>query len=696
MKFKVLHNMRGRMRIHVMTNEMTDLQADKLEYDLAAQDMILTAKVYERTSDVVITYAGERQLLLSYLQTYYYRRKVEEDETLARSGRAMNRKYWDKLVNRVVLRMGSKLFVPAPIRTGLVLVKSLSYIKKALSCVGRRKIEVPLLDGIAITTSIVRGDYGTAGSVMFLLDLGEIMEEWTHKKSVDDLAKKMSLNVSKVWLNVDGKEVLTDVSKIETGDCVTVHMGNVIPLDGVIKEGEGMVNQASLTGEAIPVAKKPGGYVYAGTVLEEGELLIEVKENSGTTKYEKIVAMIEETEKLKSAVESRAEHLADRLVPYTLAGTGLVYLLTRNVTKALSVLMVDFSCALKLSMPISVLSAMREAQSHGITVKGGKFLEAIAEADTIVFDKTGTITKAQPVVSDVISFCDEEPDELLRIAACLEEHFPHSMAKAVVQAAVDRNLVHEELHSEVEYIVAHGISSMIENKKVVIGSYHFVFEDEQCTIPEGKEELFEKLPEECSHLYMAIEGKLAGVICIEDPLREEAKDVIKALKAAGIKKVVMMTGDSDRTAKVIAAKVGVDEYHAEVLPEDKAAFVEKEKAEGRKVIMIGDGINDSPALSASNVGIAISDGAQIAREIADVTIEGDHLHGLVTLKHISNHLMRRIHNNYRFIVGFNAGLIGAGVLGFIQPTTSAVLHNTSTLCIGLRSMKNLVSEEELQ
>lgn len=694
MKFKVLHNMRGRMRIHVMTNEMTDLQADKLEYDLAAQDMILAAKVYERTSDVVITYAGERQLLLSYLQTYYYRRKVEEDETLARSGRAMNRKYWDKLVNRVVLRMGSKLFVPAPIRTGLVLVKSLSYIKKALSCVGRRKIEVPLLDGIAITTSIVRGDYGTAGSVMFLLDLGEIMEEWTRKKSVDDLAKKMSLNVSKVWLNVDGKEVLTDVSKIETGDCVTVHMGNVIPLDGVIKEGEGMVNQASLTGEAIPVAKKPGGYVYAGTVLEEGELLIEVKENSGTTKYEKIVAMIEETEKLKSTVESRAEHLADRLVPYTLAGTGLVYLLTRNVTKALSVLMVDFSCALKLSMPISVLSAMREAQSHGITVKGGKFLEAIAEADTIVFDKTGTITKAQPVVSDVISFCDEEPDELLRIAACLEEHFPHSMAKAVVRAAMDKGLVHEENHSKVEYIVAHGISSRIQDKKVIIGSYHFVFEDEQCVIPQGKEELFESLSGECSHLYLAIDGVLAAVIAITDPIREEAPQVVSMLRKCGLSKIVMMTGDSERTAKVVAAKVGVDEYYSEVLPEDKASYVEKEHQAGRKVIMIGDGVNDSPALSAADVGIAICDGAEMAREIADITIAGDNLEELVTLKRLSNALVKRIHGNYRQIVGFNTGLILCGIGGVMQPATSALLHNTSTLAISVKSMKDLLNEKD--
>ena len=694
MKFKVLHNMRGRMRIHVMTNEMTDLQADKLEYDLAAQDMILTAKVYERTGDVVITYTGERQILLSYLQTYYYSRKVEEDETLVRSGRAMNRKYWDKLVNRVVLRMGSKFFVPAPIRTGLVLVKSLSYIKKALSCVGRRKIEVPLLDGIAITTSIVRGDYGTAGSVMFLLDLGGIMEEWTHKKSVDDLAKKMSLNVSKVWLNVDGKEVLTDVSKIETGDCVTVHMGNVIPLDGVIKEGEGMVNQASLTGEAIPVAKKPGGYVYAGTVLEEGELLIEVKENSGTTKYEKIVAMIEETEKLKSTVESRAEHLADRLVPYTLAGTGLVYLLTRNVTKALSVLMVDFSCALKLSMPISVLSAMREAQSHGITVKGGKFLEAMAEADTIVFDKTGTITKAQPVVSDVISFCDEEPDELLKIAACLEEHFPHSMAKAVVRAAMDKGLVHEENHSKVEYIVAHGISSRIQDKKVIIGSYHFVFEDEQCVIPQGKEELFESLSGECSHLYLAIDGVLVAVIAITDPIREEAPQVVSMLRKCGLSKIVMMTGDSERTAEVVAAKVGVDEYYSEVLPEDKASYVEKEHQAGCKVIMIGDGVNDSPALSAADVGIAICDGAEMAREIADITIAGDNLEELVTLKRLSNALVKRIHGNYRQIVGFNTGLILCGIGGVMQPATSALLHNTSTLAISVKSMKDLLSEKD--
>ena len=692
MKFKVLHNMRGRMRIHVMTNEMTDLQADKLEYDLAAQDMILTAKVYERTSDVVITYAGERQLLLSYLQTYYYRRKVEEDETLARSGRAMNRKYWDKLVNRVVLRMGSKLFVPAPIRTGLVLVKSLSYIKKALSCVGRRKIEVPLLDGIAITTSIVRGDYGTAGSVMFLLDLGEIMEEWTHKKSVDDLAKKMSLNVSKVWLNVDGREVLTDVSKIETGDCVTVHMGNVIPFDGLVTDGEAMINQASLTGESVPVRKTVESSVYAGTVVEEGEVTVRVKEVGGSSRFEKIVTMIEESEKLKSASEGRAEHLADRLVPYTLAGTGLVYLFTRNVTKALSVLMVDFSCALKLAMPISVLSAIREASLYNITVKGGKYLEAIAEADTIVFDKTGTLTKAEPTVAKVVSFNGQSTDELLRIAACLEEHFPHSMAKAVVDAAEQRNLAHEEMHTKVEYIVAHGISTSINGKRAIIGSHHFVFEDENCRIPEGMQQQFDELPKEYSHLYLAIEGELAAVICVEDPLREEAEAVVNSLKKAGISKVVMMTGDSERTARAIAKRVGVDEYYSEVLPEDKAGYVEKEKEKGRKVIMIGDGINDSPALSAANVGIAIRDGAEIAKEIADITIGADNLYQIVTLKLLSDSLMKRIHKNYRTIVGFNTGLIVLGVGGILQPATSALLHNASTLLIGLKSMQNLLTD----
>ena len=688
--------MTGRMRVHLSQNRMTYAQADILLYFLQNDKYVTCAKVYERTGDAVISYTGERSYIIQLLQGFCYEKAEVPTGLLEHSGRELNAVYQEKLIGKVLMRYVKKIVLPYPVYTAYITLSSLKYIAKGIQSLWHRKMEVAVLDATAIGVSVLRKDFGTAGSVMFLLGIGELLEEWTHKKSVDDLARTMALNVGKVWLKSDGQEVLVSVNDISAGDEVVVHMGNVIPFDGEVSEGEAMVNQASLTGESTPVRKIPDGYVYAGTVVEEGDLKVCVKEVNGSSKFDKIVTMIEESEKLKSSLESKAEHLADRLVPYTLAGTALTYLFTRNVTKALSVLMVDFSCALKLAMPISVLSAIKEANDHQIVVKGGKYLEAMAEAETIVFDKTGTLTKAEPTVLDIVSFNGMKCKELLRIAACLEEHFPHSMAKAVVQAAVDRNLVHEELHSEVEYIVAHGISSMIENKKVVIGSYHFVFEDEQCTIPEGKEELFEKLPEECSHLYMAIEGKLAGVICIEDPLREEAKDVIKALKAAGIKKVVMMTGDSDRTAKVIAAKVGVDEYHAEVLPEDKAAFVEKEKAEGRKVIMIGDGINDSPALSASNVGIAISDGAQIAREIADVTIEGDHLHGLVTLKHISNHLMRRIHNNYRFIVGFNAGLIGAGVLGFIQPTTSAVLHNTSTLCIGLRSMKNLVSEEELQ
>lgn len=526
---------------------------------------------------------------------------------------------------------------------------------------------------------------------MFLLGIGEILEEWTHKKSVDDLARSMSLNVSKVWLCNGQQEILVPATEIKESDLVRVHMGNVIPFDGTVISGEAMVNQASLTGESMPVRKCKDGFVYAGTVVEEGELTIRVKEVNGASRFEKIVTMIEESEKLKSSLEGKAEHLADKLVPYTLAGTGLTYLFTRNVTKALSILMVDFSCALKLAMPISVLSAIREASVYNVTVKGGKYLEAMAEADTIVFDKTGTLTKAQPTVVKVVSFNGEEPDELLRIAACLEEHFPHSMAKAVVDAAKEKDLIHEELHSRVEYIVAHGISSMINHKKVVIGSYHFVFEDENCRIPEEYQERFEELPGEYSHLYLAIENELAAVICIEDPLREEAAAVVNSLKKAGISKVVMMTGDSERTAKAIAERVGVDEYYAEVLPEDKAGFVEREKAKGRKVIMIGDGINDSPALSAADVGIAISDGAEIAREIADVTIGADDLYEIVTLKAISNALMKRIHKNYRTIVGFNAGLIVLGVVGVIPPTTSALLHNTSTLVISLKSMENLLS-----
>ena len=694
MKFYIKHSMTGRLRVHMDMKHMSFKQADILEYYIKNIETVTSVKVYEKTCDAVIEFKGDKAQIINELKHFTYSQVVVPEDVLNSSGREMNSYYQDKLVNKVFLRAASKLFLPISVRNVVTTVKSVKYIGSGVKTLLKGKMEVPVLDATAIGVSILRNDFNTAGSVMFLLDLGEIMEEWTHKKSVDDLAKKMSLNVSKVWLNVDGKEVLTDVSKIETGDCVTVHMGNVIPLDGVIKEGEGMVNQASLTGEAIPVAKKPGGYVYAGTVLEEGELLIEVKENSGTTKYEKIVAMIEETEKLKSTVESRAEHLADRLVPYTLAGTGLVYLLTRNVTKALSVLMVDFSCALKLSMPISVLSAMREAQSHGITVKGGKFLEAMAEADTIVFDKTGTITKAQPVVSDVISFCDEEPDELLKIAACLEEHFPHSMAKAVVRAAMDKGLVHEENHSKVEYIVAHGISSRIQDKKVIIGSYHFVFEDEQCVIPQGKEELFESLSGECSHLYLAIDGVLVAVIAITDPIREEAPQVVSMLRKCGFSKIVMMTGDSERTAEVVAAKVGVDEYYSEVLPEDKASYVEKEHQAGRKVIMIGDGVNDSPALSAADVGIAICDGAEMAREIADITIAGDNLEELVTLKRLSNALVKRIHGNYRQIVGFNTGLILCGIGGVMQPATSALLHNTSTLAISVKSMKDLLSEKD--
>ena len=547
-----------------------------------------------------------------------------------------------------------------------------------------------MLDATAIGVSVVRGDFSTAGSVMFLLGIGEILEEWTHKKSVDDLARTMSLNVSKVWLKTEDQEVLVPASKIKAGDRIVIRMGTVIPFDGDIVDGEAMINQASLTGESVSVRKTVGSYAYAGTVVEEGEITVGVKQVSGNSRFDKIVTMIEESEKLKSGVESKAEHLADRLVPYSLGGTVLTYLLTRNVTKALSILMVDFSCALKLSMPISVLSAIREANLYNITVKGGKYLEAVAEADTIVFDKTGTLTKATPTVVDVVPFDGRTPDELLRIAACLEEHFPHSMAKAVVNAAKEKNLDHEEMHSKVEYVVAHGISTTIDDKNVIIGSSHFVFEDEKCTIPEGKQELFDSLPEEYSHLYLAIENQLAGVICIEDPLRGEAKTVVAELKKTGFGKIVMMTGDSDRTASAIAKRVGVDEYYSEVLPEDKAAFVEKEKAAGRKVIMIGDGINDSPALSAADVGIAISNGAEIAREIADITVGADDLGQIVTLRRLSNRLMKRIQSNYRFIVGFNSGLIVLGVTGVIQPTTSALLHNTSTLAIGLKSMKNLL------
>lgn len=588
------------------------------------------------------------------------------------------------------MRVGNKLFVPLPIRAGITIVRSFKYIWEGIRTLAKGKIEVPVLDATAIGVSILRNDTATAGSIMFLLGIGEILEEWTHKKSVDDLARSMSLNIGKVWLVKDGQEILVPSDEIEAGDNVRIRVGNVIPFDGEVVSGEAMVNQASMTGESMPVRKGESAIVYAGTVVEEGEITISVRSTNGGSKYENIVHMIEESEKLKSSVESKASHLADQLVPYSLAGTALTYLFTRNVTKALSILMVDYSCALKLSMPLSVLSAINEAGTYSATVKGGKYMEAIAEADTIVFDKTGTLTKAEPTVKQVVSFNELGEDELLRIAACLEEHFPHSMAKAVVGAARNKNLVHEEMHSKVEYIVAHGISSQIEGRKVIIGSYHFVFEDEKCIIPDDKKELFDGLPDEYSRLYMAIENELAAVICIEDPIREEAADIIKKLKEAGIKKAVMMTGDSERTAKAVAAKIGVDEYYSEVLPEDKAKFVEKEKSLGHKVIMVGDGINDSPALSAADVGIAISDGAELAREIADVTVEGNDLYELVALKHISNALMKRIHKNYRMIMGINSTLIVLGVAGIIPPTTSALLHNTSTIAISLKSLEKLI------
>lgn len=691
MKFTIKHEIKGRIRVHIMQSRMSYQEADILYYYLSNQKFITSVKVYQRMQDASICYIGTKDMILDVLKKFQYQ-KVEVPETyLENSGRELNEQYWDKLVNKVVLRIGSKWMLPYSVRATFITLKSIKYLWNGIKTLMRGKIEVPVLDATAIGVSILRNDIETAGSIMFLLDIGEILEEWTHKKSVDDLARSMSLNVKKVWLYKNGQEILVPVVDIKTDDEVMIHMGSVIPFDGSVVSGEAMVNQASLTGESLSVRKCIDGYVYAGTVVEEGEIIIRVKETTGASRFEKIVTMIEESEKLKSSLESKAEHLADKLVPYTLLGTGFTYWLTRDIAKALSILMVDFSCALKLAMPISVLSAIREASLYSITVKGGKYLEAMAEADTIVFDKTGTLTKAQPKVCEVLSFNGENPDELLRLAACMEEHFPHSVAKAVVNAAKEKGLVHEETHSKVEYIVAHGISTMIEGKKALIGSYHFVFEDEQCTIPENMQDRFHKLPLEYSHLYLAIEGELAAVICIEDPLRDEAAAVINSLKKSGICKVVMMTGDSEHTACAIAAKVGVDEYYAEVLPEDKAKFVEKEKAKGSKVIMIGDGINDSPALSASDVGIAISEGAELAREIADVTIGADNLYQIVTLKVISNSLMKRINKNYHMIVGINAGLILCGITGLIQPTTSALLHNTSTLAISLKSMQNLLN-----
>lgn len=690
MKFRIKHEIKGRLRIHLAQKKMTCEQAEILQYYLESQPGVTDVKIYERTADAAVTFSGGREEIIESLRAFHYE-DVELPEGLLESqNRELNNYYKEKLINRVLLKLGRDLLLPAPVRTAYTAINSLRYIYKGVRSLAKGRLEVSVLDATAIGVSMARGNIDTASSVMFLLGIGELLEEWTHKKSVGDLARSMSLGVEKVWVLADGQEILIPANQVQAEDHVIVHMGNVIPFDGVVIDGEAMVNQASMTGESVPVKKENGGYVYAGTVVEEGELTFKVSQSRGSTRYEKIVNMIEETEKLKSASESRAEHLADKLVPYTLAGTLLTYLLTRNATKAIAVLMVDFSCALKMAMPVSVLSAIREANSRRIMVKGGKYLEEMSDAATIVFDKTGTLTKATPVVKEVVTFDRKSQKEMLRIAACLEEHFPHSMAKAVVDAAKKQGLEHEELHSKVEYIVAHGIASEIEGKKVVIGSYHFVFEDEKCSIPRTYKKRFDALPPEYSHLYMAMEGKLAAVICIADPLREEAKGAVAALKEAGIEKVVMMTGDSDRTAAAIASQVGVDEYYSEVLPEDKARFIEKEKAAGRKVIMVGDGINDSPALSAANVGIAISDGAEIAREIADITVKADDLYELVTLKKLSDRLMKRIHGNYRTIVGFNTFLILLGVAGVIPPTTSAWLHNASTLGITLKSMQDLL------
>ena len=690
MKFYIRHEAKGRMRIHVECNRMSCAEADVLATMLAEHASVKNAKVYERTADITVEYTGKRGDMLSFLQSIPLSQVKQEAEEQKNSPRALNAVYQEKLTFRVLRRFLSKMFLPMAVRTVITMIKSIRYLWEGIVCLAKGRLEVPVLDAVAIGVSLLRGDPATAGSIMFLLGIGELLEEWTHKKSVADLAQSMALQVDKVWLLEDGQEILVDATRIREKDPVVVHMGNVVPFDGTVVAGEAMLNQASLTGESMPVRKIEGASVYAGTTVEEGEITLSVREVGGGSHYEQIMAMIEASEKLKSSSESKAEHIADKLVPYTLGATVLTYLLTRNVTKALSVLMVDFCCALKLAMPISVLSAIRESNQHHISVKGGKFLEAVAEADTIVFDKTGTLTKAQPRVTDVISFDPERNgDELLRIAACLEEHFPHSMAKAVVNAAIEKHLDHEEMHSKVEYIVAHGIATTIGQARVIIGSYHFVFEDEECKVPEGYEAQFAALPDYCSLLYLAIDHKLAGVLCIADPLRENTKDIIRSLKELGISKIVMMTGDSYKTAESIAAEVGVDEFYAEVLPEDKASFVEDEKAKGRTVVMVGDGINDSPALSAADVGIAVSDGAQIAREIADIILMRDDISYLVTLKQISDGLQKRIHWNYKNIVGFNSGLIVLGILGILQPTTSALLHNTSTLLIGLHSMKDV-------
>lgn len=690
MKCKILHESSGRIRLHAEKSRMTMEEADQLETYLTALPGVRQATVYERTCDMVILYREDRKQILDGVAAFRFDREAMVSSTPENSGRALNRQYQEKLVNMVLFRAARMVFLPASLEKAYTLLRSVRYLWHGVRCLLRRKLEVEVLDALSIGVSIARGDFGTAASVMFLLRLGELLEEWTRKKSLGDLARCMSLNVDRVWLKTKDSEVLVPITQVKAGDAICVHTGNVIPLDGKVLSGEACVNQASLTGESLAVRKAEGTCVYAGTVVEEGECVIQVEQQSGSSRYDQIVTMIEESEKLKSSSENRALALADRLVPYSLAGTALTYLLTRNATRAISILMVDFSCALKLSMPLAVLSAMRECGSYHITVKGGKYLEAIAKADTIVFDKTGTLTHATPTVARVVPFGGRDERGVLCVAACLEEHYPHSMANAVVKEAVRRGISHAEMHSEVEYVVAHGIASRIDGEKVVIGSYHFVFEDEGCVIPAEERERFDALPAEYSHLYLAIGGKLAGVICVADPLREEASAVLNSLRKLGISKAVMMTGDNERTAAVIAKKVGVDEYFAEVLPEDKARFVEQEKAAGRTVVMIGDGINDSPALSAADVGIAISDGAAIAREIADITIAADDLFELVLLKMIANGLLKRINGNYRFVLGFNGGLIVLGAAGILPPATSALLHNLSTLGISIRSMTNLL------
>ena len=694
MKCKILHESAGRMRVHLFCRRMSLHEADILEYYLKNIDGVAEAAVFDRTQDAVITYRSSRAALVQALAAFSFEKGEQMALVPEHTSRALNREYEDRLSWTVIRRVISKLFFPLPLTTALAVFHSVKYIREGLSALLHGRLSVAVLDATAVTVSMVRGDFPTASSVMFMLRLGEILEEWTHKKSVADLAGAMSLNVDHVWLKTGETEVLVPISDVKAGDRIVVRTGNLIPLDGKVVSGEAMVNQASMTGESMPVPKREGSLVYAGTVAEEGECVICVEKELGGGRYDRIVRMIEESEKLKSTAEDKASRLADRLVPYTLGGTLLTYLLTRNVTKMLAVLMVDFSCALKLSMPIAVLSAMRESSGRHISVKGGRFLEAVAQANTVVFDKTGTLTYASPKVAQIVPFGGHEESEMLRLAACLEEHYPHSMANAVVEEAKKRGLTHEEYHSQVQYIVAHGISSMVDDKKVLIGSAHFVFEDEGCRVPEGEQEKFDSLPAEYSHLYLCIAGELSAVICIHDPLRREAKDAIRALHVCGIDKVVMMTGDNRRTAESVAAEVGVDEVYAEVLPEDKAAFVRSEKAKGRTVIMIGDGVNDSPALSEADAGIAISTGAAIAREIADITVASEDLFALVTLRKLSEALIDRIHRNYRFIVGFNFSLIVLGVAGILPPTTSALLHNMSTLGISLKSMTNLLPEED--